>query len=151
MLPVCCVRGAVQGSGRVLHVLAPGAFQFLSKHKHKYLSYPKRKFLFPSRKPLWGDGGTSGRWLGSQPLERSDGEPNMGRKEQGTSTLGGCFLLSSSVYISYREKHVLQGEAQQNYKLIRYLDTQCEKPGGRSYRSCIRKGMGGQNSSYLLC
>ena len=151
MLPVCCVRGAVQGSGRVLHILAPGAFQLLSKHKHKYLSYPKRKFLFPSQKPLWGDGGRSGRWLRSQPLGRRDGEPNVGRRERGTSTFGGCFLLSSSVYISYREKHVLQGEAQQNSKLIRYLDTQCEnKAGGRSCRSCI-KGMGEQNSSYLLC
>lgn len=51
--------------------------------------------------------------------------------------------MSSSVYISYREKPVLRGEAQQNSKLIQYLDTQYEnKARGRSCRSCIREGIG---------
>lgn len=145
MLPVCCGQGAVQGSVRVLHILAPGAFQLLSKHK--YLPYHKRKFLFPSRKSLWGGAGRSGRWLHSQPLGRSNGEPNVGRREQGTSTFGVVFLLSSSVYISYREKHVLQEEAQQNYNLLGYLDTRCEnKAGSRNSTSCIRKGMGGRTA-----
>lgn len=139
MLPVCCVRGAVQGSGRVSHVLALGAFQ----------PYPKRKFLFPSRKPLWGDVGEVA--VGYIP-SLWEGVMESLTWAEGNQHIWGLFLLSSGVYISYREKHVLQGEAQQNYKLIQYLDTQCEnKAGGRSYKSCIRKGMGGQNSSYLLC
>lgn len=57
----------------------------------------------------------------------------------------GLLFLSSSVYISYGEKHVLQEEAQQNYHLLGYLDTQCEnKAGGRNSTSCIRKGMGAE-------
>lgn len=143
MLPVCCAWGAVQGSVRVLHILAPGASQLSSKHK--YLPYLERKFLFPSRKLLWGSVGRSGCWLHSHPLGRSNGEQKVGRREQGTSTFGVFFLLSSSVYISYGEKHVLQEEAQQNYNLLGYLDTRCEnKAEGRNSTSCIRKGMGGR-------
>lgn len=31
--------------GKVLHVLAPGALQLLSKPEYKYLSYPKSSFF----------------------------------------------------------------------------------------------------------
>lgn len=58
----------------------------------------------------------------------------------------GLLFLSSSVYISYGEKHVLQEEAQQNYHLLGYLDTQCENKakGDRNSTSCVRKGMGAE-------
>lgn len=63
---------------------------------------------------------------------------------EGEQHIWGCFLLSS---ISYREKHVLQEEAQQNYNILRYLDTRCEnKAEGRNSTSCIRKGMGGRTA-----
>lgn len=91
----------MQGSVRVLHILAPGAFQLLSKHK--YLPYLKRKFLFPSRKPQWGSVGRSGHWLHCQPLGRSDGEHKVGRREQGTSTFGAAFCCQA-VFTFHMEK-----------------------------------------------
>lgn len=142
MLPVCCVQGAVQGSGRVLHILASGVFQLLSKHK--YLPYLKRKFLFLAESPcgvMWGEvatGNIPSLWEGAmESMKWAEGS-------RGPAHLGLVFF-SSSVYISYGEKHVLQEEAQQNYHLLGYLDTQCEnKAGGRNSTSCIRKGMGAE-------
>lgn len=101
MLPVCCVQGAVQGSGSVLHILASGVFQLLSKHK--YLPYLKRKILFPSRKSLWGDVGRSGHWQNSQPLGRSDGKHEVGSREQGTSTFRVAFFVKQCLHFIWRK------------------------------------------------
>lgn len=147
MLPVCCGRGAVQGSGRVLHILAPGTFQLLSKHK--CLFYHKRKFLFPIRKPLWVMGGevaigyVLSLWEGvTETLTWVEGA--------GNQHIWGFFCCQAAFTFHTEKKHVLQGEAQQNYKIIRYVDnSRWKQSRGRSYRSCIRKGMEGQ-SSHLL-
>lgn len=134
------------------------------KPKQKYLSYAKRKFLSPSRKPLWGDGGRSGRWLRSQPLGRSNGEPDMGRRERETSTFGGGGLFVFGVFFVFKQRlHFIQRKAcpargstakLQNSYHTRTLNVKT-KQGVGVIRSCVRKGMGGgggtQKSSYLLC
>lgn len=61
--------------------------------------------------------------------------------------LGVVFVVKQCLHFIQRKVCSARGSTAKLYKLIRYVDTQCEnKAGGRSYRSCIRKGMGGRTA-----
>lgn len=132
------------------------------KPKQKYLSYAKRKFLSPSRKPLWGDGGgevavgyVPSLWGGateSLTWAEGSGEP---------AHLGGWFVFG--VFFVFKQRlHFIQRKAcpargstakLENSYHTRTLNVKT-KQGVGVIRSCVRKGMCGgdtQKSSYLLC
>lgn len=99
MLSVCCVRGAVHGSGRYCTSLPQEHYSSCQSLNINTFPIPKVPFSY-SKAPL-GQWGRSDCWLHVPSLW--EGEPNVGRREQGTSIFGCCFCCQA-VFAFHTEK-----------------------------------------------
>lgn len=119
----CCLCAVVEELCRDLEGCCTSLPQehFSSCQSINAFSITKESSCFPIRKPLWVMGGEVA--IGYVPsLWEGVMETLTWVEGAGNQHIWGFFCCQAAFTFHTEKKHVLQGEAQQNYKLIRYVD-----------------------------